>query len=125
MESMEYSDYQSLVEENTIDTALIEFRYNHRLVACIIVDKTSDGFSAVYSFFDTEFESRRSLGTFMVLWLIGHTSALGLDYVYLGFWINNCRKMIYKKDFQPLDCFLSGSWVPHEDIKKNEETISS
>jgi arginine-tRNA-protein transferase len=125
MESMEYSDYQSLVEENTIDTALIEFRYNHRLVACIIVDKTSDGFSAVYSFFDTEFESRRSLGTFMVLWLIGHTTALGLDYVYLGFWINNCRKMIYKKDFQPLDYFLSGSWVPHEDIKKNEEIISS
>ena len=118
METMEYSDYQSLVEENTINTAIIEFRHNDRLVACIIVDKISDGFSAVYSFFDTEFESRRSLGTFMILWLIEHTRLLELDYVYLGFWINNCQKMSYKKNFQPLECFLSGSWELHEDTKK-------
>jgi arginine-tRNA-protein transferase len=118
METMKFSDYQSLVEDNTIDTALIEFRHNDQLIGCIIVDKISDGFSAVYSFFDTEFESRRSLGTYMVLWLIEHTRALELDYVYLGFWINKCKKMSYKKNFQPLDCFLSGSWVPHEDIEK-------
>ena len=125
METMDYSDYQSLIEENSIDTTLIEFRYNDRLVACIIVDKVSDGFSAVYSFFDTEFESRRSLGTFMILWLVEHAKALKLDYVYLGFWIKNCRKMSYKKDFQPLDCFLSGSWVPQEDIKENGVKINS
>jgi arginyl-tRNA--protein-N-Asp/Glu arginylyltransferase len=119
METMDYCDYQSLVEENTIDTAIIEFRLNDRLVACIIVDKISDGFSAVYSFFDTEFESRRSLGTFMILWLIEHTRALELDYVYLGFWINNCQKMSYKKNFIPLEYFLSGSWEPHEDTKEN------
>jgi arginyl-tRNA--protein-N-Asp/Glu arginylyltransferase len=119
METMDYCDYQSLVEENTIDTAIIEFRHNDRLVACIIVDKISDGFSAVYSFFDTEFESRRSLGTFMILWLIEHTRALELDYVYLGFWINNCQKMSYKKNFIPLEYFLSGSWEPHEDTKEN------
>jgi arginine-tRNA-protein transferase len=118
MEAMKFSDYKSLVEENSVDTALIEFRHNDRLIACIIVDKISDGFSAVYSFFDTGFESHRSLGTYMILWLIAHTKALELDYVYLGFWINKCKKMSYKKNFQPLDCFLSGSWVPHEDIKK-------
>jgi arginine-tRNA-protein transferase len=125
METMDYSDYQSLLEENTVDTALIEFRHNDHLIACIIVDKISDGFSAVYSFFDTEFESQRSLGTYMILWLIEHTKALDFDYVYLGFWINNCQKMSYKKNFQPLDCFLSGSWVPHEDIKKNEGFVNN
>lgn len=121
METMEFSDYKSLVEENTVETALIEFRDNDRLIACIIVDKISDGFSAVYSFFDTELESRRSLGTYMVLWLIEHTKELDLDYVYLGFLINECQKMSYKKKFQPLDCFLSGSWVPHEDIEENKK----
>ena len=124
METMQFSDYQSLVEENTVDTALIEFRHNDHLIACIIVDKISDGFSAVYSFFDTEFENRRSLGTYMVLWLIEHTKALELDYVYLGFWINEGQKMSYKKNFQPLDCFLSGSWVPHKDIEENENFIN-
>jgi leucyl-tRNA---protein transferase len=124
METMRFSDYQSLVEENTVETALIEFRHNDRLIACMIVDKISDGFSAVYSFFDTEFESPRSLGTYMILWLIDHTKAQELDYVYLGFWIKECRKMSYKKNFQPLDCFLSGSWVHHEDIEKNENFIN-
>ena len=123
METMEYSDYQSLVEENTIDTVLIEFRHNDRLVACIIVDKLSDGFSAVYSFFNTESERRRSLGTFMVLWLIEHTRTLGFGHVYLGFWINNCRKMSYKTDFQPLDYFSSGSWEPYENMKDFVEVV--
>jgi len=123
METMGYSDYQSLVEENTIDTSIIEFRHNDRLVACIIVDKLSDGFSAVYSFFDSESENRRSLGTYMVLWLTEHTRTLGLDHVYLGFWINNCRKMSYKTDFQPLDYFSSGSWVPYDDMKEIEEIV--
>ncbi|MBL6932078.1 MAG: arginyltransferase [Rhodospirillales bacterium] len=110
METMEFSDYQSLLEENTIDTALIEFRFDGKLIAGIIIDKLSDGYSAVYSFFDTDFDSRRSLGTYMILWLIQHARDLGRNYVYLGFWIDNCRKMAYKKDFQPLEKYSQSGW---------------
>jgi len=125
MENMVFSDYKSLLEENSIETALIEFRQNDRLVSCVIVDKISDGFSAVYSFFDTEFDSRRSLGTYMILWLIDHVKAQNLDYVYLGFWINKCQKMSYKKNFKPFDYFWSGNWLPHETIEKNKELFES
>ncbi len=110
METMDFSDYQSLLEENTIDTALIEFRCEERLVAGIIIDKLSDGFSAVYSFFDTDVEPRRSLGTYMILWLVQHAQELQQSYVYLGFWINNCRKMAYKTSFRPLEHYSSGKW---------------
>lgn len=110
METMDFSDYQSLLEENSIDTALIEFRHSEHLVAGIIIDKLSDGFSAVYSFFDTDFESRRSLGNYMILWLVQHALEQQRDYVYLGFWINNCRKMAYKTDFQPLEKYSQGYW---------------
>lgn len=110
MEGMDFADYRSLVEENTIDTFLIEFRQRDRLVAAIIVDKLSDGFSAVYSFFDTDMESRRSLGTYMILWLARHARALGLNYVYLGFWIDGCRKMSYKTAFQPLEVYSAKGW---------------
>ena len=116
MENMNYSDYQSLVQENMIDTAIIEFRQKDRLVSCIIIDKLTDGFSAVYSFFDVKNEQRRSLGSYMILWLIEYSKSLGLKYVYLGFWINNCRKMSYKTDFQPLDYFSSGVWKPYEKL---------
>ncbi len=111
MGTMEYSDYQSLLEENNIDTALIEFRHGERLVAGIIIDKLFDGFSAVYSFFDVDFDTRRSLGNHMILWLVHHAEELQLDYVYLGFWIQNCKKMAYKSDFQPLEKFSKSGWA--------------
>jgi len=110
METMVYADYRSLVEENSIETALLEFRHHGRLVGGIIIDKLCDGFSAVYSFFDTDMESRRSLGSFMILWLARHTRDLGLSYVYLGYWIEGCKKMSYKKDFQPLEMFTPNGW---------------
>lgn len=118
METMDYTDYQSLLEETSIKTGLIEFRHQGRLVGGLIVDKLEDGFSAVYSFFDTDMESRRSLGSFMILWLAEQTRIRALDYVYLGFWIKNCRKMAYKTDYQPLEYFTPLGWVREND---NEE----
>jgi leucyl-tRNA---protein transferase len=122
MESMDFSDYQSLVEENLIDTALVEFRQQDRLVGAILIDKLCDGFSAVYSFFDTDMESRRSLGTFMILWLVEHARAQGLHYVYLGFWIDGCRKMSYKTGFQPLELYSAQGWEVFQN-KQGEEPV--
>lgn len=110
MKSMDFCDYQSLVEDNLIDTALIEFRHVDKLVGVILIDKLADGVSAVYSFFDTDMESRRSLGTFMILWLVKHVRAQTLRYVYLGFWIDGCRKMSYKISFQPLEMYSPLGW---------------
>jgi len=114
MEGMDSNDYRALVEENTVDSALIEFRHRDKLVGVIIIDKLIDGFSAVYSFFDTDMETRRSLGTYMILWLAQRARALELRYVYLGFWINGCRKMSYKTDFQPLEIYSTNKWSEFE-----------
>jgi leucyl-tRNA---protein transferase len=69
----------------------------------------ADGFSAVYSFFETSYE-RRSLGTFMILWLIERARSLGLPYVYLGFWVAECDKMAYKSRFRPLEAYTPDGW---------------
>jgi arginine-tRNA-protein transferase len=37
---------------------------------------------------------------------------LGLPYVYLGYWIDGCRKMAYKSRFQPLERLEGSRWVP-------------
>jgi arginyl-tRNA--protein-N-Asp/Glu arginylyltransferase len=79
------------------------------LLAVAVVDQLGDGLSAIYTFFEPEAD-RRSLGTFAILWQIEHARALGLPYVYLGYWIAESPKMRYKLDFRPSELFLDGQW---------------
>lgn len=111
MAKMDFMEYQALIEETPIDTFVIEFRtHDERLVAVMLADRVDDGLSAVYSFFDPQ-ESNRSLGTYMVLWLVKNAAILGLGYVYLGFWVKNSQKMAYKATFLPLEKYTTDGWV--------------
>lgn len=114
MTHMDVSDYRALVEDTPIDTRLVEFRQpDGRLMAACLVDRLGDGLSAVYSFFDPDPAlDRRSLGSYMILWLIEQARARNLPYAYLGFWIEGCRKMAYKNRFRPLERLGPEGWVP-------------
>ena len=65
--------------------------------------------SAVYTFFDPD-SSGRSLGTFSILWQIQAAQQLGLDWLYLGFWIQKRQKMAYKNLFRPIEAYNNGAW---------------
>jgi len=90
-------------------TRFLEFRLEGQLLAVAVVDQLEDGFSAVYTFFDPDI-SKRSLGTLGILWSIEFTRELELDWLYLGYWIQECPKMSYKSQFQPLQQFIQGHW---------------
>ena len=110
MSSMTFGDYRSMVEDTPIDTRLIEFRNEAgALLGVMLADRLSDSLSAVYSFFAPD-ESRRSLGTYMVCWLVERAAAEGLAHVYLGYWIEECAKMAYKVRFRPVEILESGGW---------------
>jgi arginine-tRNA-protein transferase len=103
-------DYRAMVEESDLDTFLIEFRRSDRaLLAGLLLDWVSDGASAVYSYF-TPAEQSRSLGTYMILWLIEAAKQRELPYVYLGYWIANCQKMSYKTRFRPIEALRASGW---------------
>ena len=53
---------------------------------------------------------RQSLGTYSILWQIAEAQRRRLPYIYLGYWIEESRKMRYKTDFQPIEGLLRGSW---------------
>ncbi len=111
MEKMNGDDYRALVEETNVKTRIIEFRDDREeLLACCLIDVLSDGLSAIYSFYDPETDPRRSLGSYMILWLVDQARKLDMDYLYLGFWIAGCGKMSYKASFKPLEGFTAAEW---------------
>jgi arginine-tRNA-protein transferase len=75
-----------------------------------IVDLLDDGISSVYTFFEPASRSS-SLGTYNVLWQIAQAQALNLSYLYLGYWIEQSRKMHYKALFSPPEFLWTGEWT--------------
>ena len=120
MSRMDFCDYQTLVEDTPVETLINEMRLpDGTLVAACLTDRMADGFSAVYSFFDTRHD-RRSLGSYMILWQIERAHALHLPYVYLGFWVGECAKMSYKSKFRPLEAYTSTGWQRLDSVGEDQ-----
>jgi arginine-tRNA-protein transferase len=49
--------------------------------------------------------------TYNILWQAAQTKALGLPYLYLGYWIAESRKMAYKAAFRPIEGLIDGHWT--------------
>ena len=108
--------YSHFLLQSNVHTRLVEFRDQGHLRMVAIIDELADGLSSVYTFFDPE-RTRLSLGTYSILWQIGEARRRKLPYVYLGYWIEESRKMSYKTDFQPIEGLMRTSWarlVPEE-----------
>ncbi|MEN9681591.1 MAG: putative arginyl-tRNA--protein transferase [Pseudomonadota bacterium] len=90
-------------------TVFFEFRRAGLLVAVSVVDVLDDGFSAVYTFYDPE-QQARGLGTFAILWQIEEVRRRGGVALYLGFWIQESKKMAYKSQFRPYEILGENGW---------------
>lgn len=114
MSGMAFNDYRAMVEDTPVTSRTVEFRDPEGvLVAVMLMDRMEASLSAVYSFFDGQL-ARRSLGTFMILWMVEQARALGLPHVYLGYWIDGSEKMAYKARFQPLEALGENGWIARE-----------
>ena len=105
MVDMTVLDYSMMIEDSHVETRIVEYRrrgpdsrINGRgrgdLLAVSLTDVLGDGLSMVYSFFEPE-EAHRSLGTLMILDHIERANAMGLPYLYLGYWVEGSKKMDY------------------------------
>ena len=124
MADMTVLDYAMMIEDSHVQTRLVEYRRRGpdsaltqrgagKLLAVALSDVLSDGLSMVYSFFDPD-EGERSLGTFMILDHIDRARAMGLSYVYLGYWIEGSKKMDYKGRFLPQERLMPSGWMRFE-----------
>ena len=109
---MDHNDpdrYREFMVDSAIDTVFLEFRDRGKLVAVSVCDLPNDGMSAVYTFFDP-LMPRRSLGTYAILKQLDYVRDMELDWLYLGYWIDNCKKMSYKTNFKPLFGYVNKEW---------------
>lgn len=101
--------YRHFLLQSNVDSRLVEFRQQGELRMVSIVDELQDGLSSVYTFFDPDIAGA-SFGTFNILWQIERCRSLGLPYLYLGYWIEQSRKMAYKVNFQPIQGLINNRW---------------
>ena len=102
--------YIQFLSSSWSKTYFIEFRLEEKLVMIAVVDQLNNALSAVYTFFDPDL-SQRSLGRFAILYEIEYARKNELEWLYLGYWIENCQKMKYKHEYQPQEHFKNGQWL--------------
>jgi arginine-tRNA-protein transferase len=123
MAGMSFADFRMMIEDSPVDTLLVQLRDPAgRLYGVCLADALDDGISAVYSFYDPA-ESKRSLGTWLVLQLIRRVRQRGRRYVYLGYWIAESRKMGYKIRFRPLEALGPGGWTLLEPEQNRQQLV--
>jgi arginyl-tRNA--protein-N-Asp/Glu arginylyltransferase len=102
--------YAQFLLQSKVNTRLVEFRDPDGTLRMVsIIDVLDDGLSSVYTFYDPDVKGA-SFGTYNILWQIEQTRRLGMQYVYLGYWIRESPKMAYKINFKPLQALRHGRW---------------
>lgn len=97
--------YKSPVKNSIFDV----IDENRRYLGSILLDNVELGFSAVYSFYDPE-DYKKGLGNYMILKTIDEIKSQNMEYLYLGYWIKESRKMNYKSNFNNLQILIDGKW---------------
>ena len=106
----EKTQFQSFLFCNWLDITFIELWHQDKLVAVAVTDCMQNAISAIYTFFDPDFE-QYSLGTVMILQQLKFAKEQNKQYVYLGYQIDECDKMKYKNQFLPAQKQLNDEWL--------------
>ena len=122
MDDDDPDQYREFLLNSGIDTRLVEFRIDGKLVMVSMIDVLNDGLSAVYTFFDPG-TPKASYGTYAILWQIIQCQYNHLPYLYLGYWIGESTKMAYKARFQPMDMLDNDGWIKMSGLPAPSEPL--
>ncbi len=78
----------------------VSYYENDRLIGVDLIDILEDGISAIYFYYDPDY-AHLSLGRYSIYRQIEMAKALELDWVYLGYSVQECKSLNYKLQFNP------------------------
>lgn len=110
-----YSQFEQFVNCSWKKPVYLEAWDNDKLIAVAVTDKVDDhcghqALSALYTFFEPGYESF-SLGTWMILQQIAVAREISYPYLYLGYYVGECQKMAYKRQFYPHEVLNGPNWL--------------
>ncbi len=76
------------------------FFLDNKLIAVDLIDILDDGISAVYFYYDPDF-SKRYLGVYSIYKEIELAQELNLNWIYLGYYVQECGSLNYKAKYTP------------------------
>lgn len=101
--------YESFLTCSWLTINYLELWQEDTLIAVAVTDTLSDSLSAIYTFFDPDYEAF-SLGTMMILNQIEFAKQQNKRFLYLGYQIDACQKMNYKTKFGPYQKLNNNIW---------------
>lgn len=114
MDENSQTQYSQFLLTSRVESRLVEFRSPHgELKMVSMIDILENGLSSVYTFFDPD--AAGSLGTYGILWQTEQCKAMGLQWLYLGYWIRESQKMAYKSRFRPFQILKNNIWTDAAD----------
>ena len=114
MGKMNFRQFEGFFYNSINNSMVYDLKNKENVIyASVLVDVIGNGYSAVYSFYDPEKQSR-GLGKNIILNLVKILKSKNKEYLYLGYWVKTCRKMDYKILFDSIELFVNGKWVSKE-----------
>ena len=108
--------YDSFATANWTQPVFIELSIDDKLIGVAVTDVLPNSLSAIYSYFDPD-EHKRSLGSLLILLQTKIAKMMQKQFLYLGYQIDESRKMNYKRDYRPHQILTHSGWVTEIEIK--------
>ncbi|VTS07536.1 arginyltransferase [Tuwongella immobilis] len=116
------ADYVESFVANPFPTEEWCYYEGDKLVGVGYVDALPVGLSAIYFYYDPDTRDR-SPGTFNVMRILHEAARRKLPWVYLGYYVENCRSLAYKSKFLPNQVYRQRQgWIDYRTMESPGES---
>jgi arginine-tRNA-protein transferase len=101
--------YEAFLVDTCCETFEMRYRIGGKLAGVAVVDRGERSLSAVYTYFDPS-HAHLSPGVFSILMQIELCKRWNLPHLYLGLYVEECSRMVYKGRYLPHERLIGGEW---------------